>query len=219
MAILTARLYSGAGAIGVLLTLLLCAAQRRPATRLAVAMTRVFALLVVLGCATPAIVAAQTATAPALKAAYLLKFIPFTEWPAVSLAPGGAIALCVVNDRAVADELTVLAKGRLVEGHTLVVSTPKADAAALASCHLLFASGLDAKGSAALIASVAGRPVLTVSDMENFAERGGVVRFFIERGTVQFAINREAAKRAGLGLRHQLLRLAKIVKDQRDGDR
>jgi len=182
-------------------------------------MIRIIALLAWIGWASPSPVAAQTATAPALKAAYLLKFAPFTEWPASSLSPGGAIALCVVNDRAVADELTLLAKGRLVEGHTLVVSTPKADAAALASCHLVFASGLDAKGSAALLAAVAGKPVLTVSDMDNFAELGGVVRFFVERGTVRFAINRDAAQRAGLRLSSQLLSLAKIVKDQRDDSR
>lgn len=182
-------------------------------------MIRLMALLALIGCASASTVAAQTATAPALKAAYLLKFAPFTEWPAASLSPGGAIAVCVVNDRAVAEELTMLARGRLVEGHTLVVSTPKADAAALASCHLLFASGLDAKASAALIGSVAGSPVLTVSDMEDFAERGGVVRFFVERGTVRFAINRDAAQRAGLRLSHQLLSLAKIVKDRRDASR
>ena len=176
----------------------------------------VLALIVV---ASPSIVAAQTATAPALKSTYLLNFARFTEWPASSLPPGGAIALCVVNDRAVADGLADLTRGRLVEGHALVVSTPKADAAALASCHLVFAAGLDAKGTAALIAAVAGKPVFTVSDVDTFAPLGGIAHFFVERGTLKFAINQDAALRAGIRLSHKLLSLAKIVKDDRDAGR
>jgi hypothetical protein len=175
--------------------------------------------MVVALCAVPSTATGQTATAAELKAALLLNFARFTEWPASSLPPGGAIAVCVVNDRAVADGLADLAKGRLVEGHALVVSAPKADAAALASCHLVFASGLDAKGTAALIASVAGKPVLTVSDLNKFAQLGGVAHFFVEQGAFRFAINLEAAQRAGIRLSHKLLSLATIVKEDANAGR
>lgn len=170
-------------------------------------------------CAVPSTATGQTATAPALKAAYLLNFVRFTEWPAAALAPGAPITLCVVNDRVVESLLEDLAKGRIVEGHALVVVTQKPDAAALASCHLVFASDLSAKGTATLIASLARKPVLTVSDLNKFAEHGGVAHFFVEQGTIRFAVNLEAAQRAGVRLSHKLLRLAKIVKDDRDEGR
>ena len=175
------------------------------------------ALLALIVCATPSAAEPQTATAPAVKAAYLLNFVRFTEWPASVLAPGAPITLCVVNNREVANLLTDLVKGRLVEGHALVVATPKPDA--LASCHLLFASDLDAQATAALHASVAGKPILTVSDMDKFAQRGGVVHLFIAQGTIGFAVNINAAQRAGIRLSHKLLSLAKIVKEDRDAGR
>ena len=43
--------------------------------------------------------------------------------------------------------------------------------------------------------------------------------FFVEDGTLRFAINLDAAQRAGLRLSSKLLSLAKIVKDDRDAIR
>jgi hypothetical protein len=162
---------------------------------------------------------AQFATAPALKAAFLYNFAKFTEWPGEALAPGTPLVLCVVNDRAVADTLASLTKGRSVDGHALVVSMIKPDAAALTSCRLLFTSGLDAARSTALLESIAGKPILTVGDADKFAETGGVAGFFVEDGSLRFAINLEAAQRSGVHLSAKLLRLAKIVKDERNGVR
>src|SRR6185437_9701748 len=41
-------------------------------------------------------ISAQNASAPALKAAFLVNFAKFAEWPAGTLAPDGAISFCVV---------------------------------------------------------------------------------------------------------------------------
>lgn len=180
-------------------------------------MTRIIALVALIVCASLPTIAAQTATAPALKAAYLLNFVRFTEWPAAVLESGAPITLCVVNNRAVSTLLADLAKGRMVEGHALIVATPRPNA--FATCHLLFASDLDPQAAASLMASVAGKPVLTVSDMDKFAQHGGVAHFFVEQGTLGFAINLEAAQRARVRLSHKLLSLAKIVKEDRDAGR
>jgi hypothetical protein len=155
----------------------------------------------------------QTVTAPALKAAFLYNFAKFTEWPADALAPGTPLALCVIDDRSVSEALVDLTRGRTIDGHALVVSTMKRDSPALASCRLLFVSGLDATQSGALLESVAGNPVLTVGDLDQFAQIGGVAGFFFENDSLRFAINLDAAKRAGVHLSSKLLSLAKIVKD------
>jgi hypothetical protein len=55
---------------------------------------------------------------------------------------------------------------------------------------------------------------LLVGDSERFANRGGAIGFQIEDKKVHFEINPEAAKRAGLELSSQLLKLARIVKDE-----
>jgi uncharacterized protein DUF4154 len=166
-------------------------------------------------CSRPSSAAAQTATAPALKAAFLYNFAKFTEWPDDALAPGVPLLLCVINDRAVGDMLVDLTRGHAINGHALVVSTMKPDSAELPSCRLLFMSGIDAPRSRALVDSVVGKPVLTVSDFDTFAQLGGVADFFVEHGTMRFTINLEAAQRAGIRLSSKLLSLARIVKDDR----
>jgi uncharacterized protein DUF4154 len=166
------------------------------------------------GCTCTSFASAQTATAPALKAAFLYNFAKFTEWSAEALAPGEPLVLCVMNDRAVGEMLADLTKGHSIDGHALVVSTMKADSTALAPCRLLFASGLDAAQSATLLESVAGKPVLTVSDLDKFAERGGVAQLVVDKGTMGFSVNLEAMRRARILLSSKLLSLARIVKDE-----
>ena len=165
-------------------------------------------------CALTSLASAQTATAPTLKAAFLYNFAKFTEWAADALAPGEPLVLCVINDRAVGEMLADLTKGRRIDGHALVVSTMKPDSAALTPCRLLFASGLDAARSATLLESVAGKPVLTVSDLDKFAERGGVAQLVVDKGTMGFSVNLDAMRRARILLSSKLLSLARIVKDE-----
>ncbi len=56
-------------------------------------------------------------------------------------------------------------------------------------------------------------PVLTVSDADAFAKRGGIVQMFVEDGKMKFRINARSAKRAGLALSSRLLALAELVDD------
>ena len=50
--------------------------------------------------------------------------------------------------------------------------------------------------------------VLTIGDMKDFTELGGVIGFKIEDKQIRFEINLEAAQRAGLKISYKLLRLA-----------
>ncbi|TAK03147.1 MAG: YfiR family protein [Candidatus Manganitrophaceae bacterium] len=54
-------------------------------------------------------------------------------------------------------------------------------------------------------------PVLTVSDIGQFAKEGGMVQLLTEQNRVRFAINVAVIERAGLKPSSQLLKLAQIV--------
>jgi hypothetical protein len=56
-----------------------------------------------------------------------------------------------------------------------------------------------------------GAPTLTVAEMDDFAERGGVIRFRMEGDRVRLDINPSAAARARLRISSELLKLARIV--------
>ena len=65
--------------------------------------------------------AAQRATVPNLKAAFLSNFAKFTEWPADALGSGQSLTLCVLGDAFIAVALERTINGRHHEGHELAV--------------------------------------------------------------------------------------------------
>jgi YfiR/HmsC-like len=162
---------------------------------------------------------AQRVTAPALKAAFLLNFANFVEWPADALGSGQRLSLCVIGDNAVADALEQTIKGRSVDDHALTLLVIKTADGPTGSCHLLYISGFDTKRSDELLFALTGAPIFTVSDDVRFAEKGGVAQLIVENGRVRFAVNMDAARRAHLKISSKLLSLATIVKDPTDGKR
>ena len=55
--------------------------------------------------------------------------------------------------------------------------------------------------------------VLTVSDIDRFARRGGVIGLVLEGDRIRFEVNLKAAERAQLRLSSDLLKLASIVRE------
>lgn len=152
----------------------------------------------------------QDVTEVSLKAAFIYNFAKFTEWPHEVLPAAAPLSACVIGDAAVGEALQRTIKGRMVAGHGISVSRVTAEGA-LQSCHLLYLSGLPAKHAAQIVAGLRGSPVLTISDIDEFARLGGIAQFFVENGKMRFSINLESAKRSRLQLSSKLLALAALV--------
>jgi hypothetical protein len=162
----------------------------------------------------------QDVTEPSLKAAFIYNFAKFTEWPQGTLPATAPFTACVLGASAgggasasaspiqVALERTV--KGRQFAGRQISVVQMRIDGQ-LRSCHLLYLSGVTLAQVAAVLEAVRGAPVLTVSDVDDFARRGGIAQMFVEDGKMRFELNLEAAKRSGLELSSKLLVLAAEV--------
>lgn len=158
---------------------------------------------------------AQTASEPALKAAFVYNFAKFTEWPPDALPDRAPLVMCVIGDAAVAQSLESAVRGRQIGRHALVVQQMKVDGP-LRTCHVLYASDLDNDLAAQMLDVVKRLPVLAVSDLNRFAQMGGTAQLFIEGDRMRFAINVDAAQRNRLHLSSQLLALARLVKDNPD---
>ena len=157
---------------------------------------------------------AQGVSTPELTAAFLFNFVKFTTWPADALRDGGPIVICVSGNDQVADSLVQLTRDKKAEGHPVVVRRTDLDRP-LKECHVVYAASLDASGARELVLAVSGHPILTVSDLEDFAEHGGVANFFIDSGRMRFAVNPDAAERARLRISSRLLTLSRVVRDDR----
>jgi hypothetical protein len=164
-------------------------------------------------CATAAEVHAQTATAPALKAAFVFNFARFSEWPADALPPQSPLTLCVVGDDDVERALEQTVKGQKVADHPVVVVRREPDAVGQ-SCNLVYASRLNRHQYAQLIDASRNTPLLTVSDTSRFAADGGMAELYLEDGKMRFMVNLESVQRSRLRLSSRVLSLAKVVGDQ-----
>jgi YfiR/HmsC-like len=160
--------------------------------------------------ASSAVLASQAVTQPALKAAFLFRFSKFVEWPAEPTGPS-PLTLCVLDDPAVEDALEQLLNDGSVNGR-MVALVKGARNRPLRGCHLIYMGDSDPARVAATLDELKGVPILTVGDGDDFARAGGIIGLFVEDGRMRFAINPDAAQRAGLRLSSKLLSLAKIVK-------
>ena len=119
----------------------------------------------------------------------------------------------MLGDPAFGDVLRNYVKGHPVDGHDIVVSHVTLDAAIPRSCHLLFVSGITARQAAHVVAALNGAPVLTLSDVDQFARVGGMAQLYVEDGRIRFRVNLDNTKRSRLQFSSRLLALATLVKD------
>ena len=151
---------------------------------------------------------AQDVTEPSLKAAFIYNFAKFTEWP--QDAPAATFTACVLGDTAIRDALERIVKGRQLLDRPITVADVRADGK-LQSCQLLYVAGVTPAQLAAILATVRGAPVLTISDIDDFARQGGIAQMFVENAKMRFDLNLEIARRSRLRLSSKLLVLAAHV--------
>ena len=107
-----------------------------------------------------------------------------------------------------------LLDGKSVGGHPLrVVSISAASQVDLARvhAHLLFVARSEGLNVKSFVQQVRTSPILTVSEIPEFARLGGMIEVFEEDGNLRFEINRVSAEQAGLKLSSKLLALARIT--------
>jgi YfiR/HmsC-like len=84
-------------------------------------------------------------------------------------------------------------------------------------CRILFVSGVADLELTRVLQTVEKAGVLTVSDMPQFVERGGMIQFVSQGNKVRFIVNVPAAEQAGLVLSSELLRVAVAVQATKRG--
>ncbi|MBI3831763.1 MAG: YfiR family protein [Planctomycetes bacterium] len=145
-----------------------------------------------------------------VKAGFLLNFIKFAEWPAAALGDKDTpIVIGVLGDNPFGPLLEKTVQNREVDGHKVSVRKYK-QAKDAREAHVLFI-GMKGEQLAGALKALEGSPTLTVGESDAFIDAGGMVRFVIRDEKVGFEINPASAKKAGLKIGAQLLRLAKIV--------
>lgn len=146
-----------------------------------------------------------------IKAVFLLNFTRFIEWPATEgTTANQPIVIGVLGDDPFGYKLDQAVRGEKVNNRPLVVKRI-ARLNGSVDCAALFISQSEKHRVGEILNRLNGQPVLTVSDIPQFAEAGGMVGLVSEEGKIRLRINVEVAKAANLAISSKLLRPAQIV--------
>lgn len=170
-------------------------------------------LLLVLMAAKTAPVRAQEidrVKAAQVKAGYLVNFLRHTDYPPDAVAPDTEpYRIVVLGDAELASALKSAARaGVRVNSRALKVTAAETPPEPLTADLLYLSRGQRAQ-TAAVLAALAGRPVLTVGEDEGFNRAGGMICLSIDGGRIVFDANVVAIRGAGLSMSAKALKLAR----------
>jgi hypothetical protein len=151
-----------------------------------------------------------------IKAVFLFNFTQFVKWPTTAFTNAEEpFCIAILGDDPFDGFLDETVRGEKVDGHPLVVQRYHS-VKDIKDCQLLFVSSSENKRLEQIFAGLNGKNILTVADMDGFAQNGGGICFVTKENKIHFKINLEAAKNANLTISSKMLRLAEIVEPGKD---
>ena len=150
-------------------------------------------------------------TAYQVKATFIYNFTQFVEWPAPAFAHATApIEIGIFGKDPFGSVIDRILRDVHVQGRPIVVrrATQLTD---LQSCQVIFISRSESKFLPHVLREFENRPVLTISDIDQFARIGGMIGFITKENKIRFQINLKATRKAELKISSRVLRLAEII--------
>src|SRR5213594_2670515 len=157
--------------------------------------------------------AAQGGRAPEyqVKAVFLFNFAQFVDWPPEAVPDSKApLVIGVLGGDPFGDLLDATVRGERRGARPFVVQRYQR-VEDITRCEILFISRSVADQPEDVLTRLKNRPILTVSDADRFAERGGMIRFVTDRSRIRLQINPVAAEAAHLTISSKLLRVAEVI--------
>jgi hypothetical protein len=155
-------------------------------------------------------VQAQTTDEYQVKAAYLLNFARFVEWPAAVLPASVPLEIGIVGNDPFGVALEEVLRGKSANGHPIQLRHLHWDDV-LTSCQIIFISTSEEGHLPQILRYIGQSSILTVSDIDRFSLQGGVIEFRMVGNRVRFDINREPAIAARLTISSKLLSVARAI--------
>ncbi len=160
----------------------------------------------------PQVASLQPATAQEtrVKAAYLVKFTQYVNWPATAFDSDTApIVIGVIGPSPLTSDLEQEARRitspRRIEIHTL------STAEEAAHCHAVYFGRSDARQEEAWLLALQEKPILTIGETDRTIKHGAIICLVTAGKNVLFEVSRPAMERASLKISTDMLRYAKKV--------
>lgn len=149
-----------------------------------------------------------------IKAGIVYNFLKFTDWPADVIAKnGGKLNICLFGGDPFDGYLFPL-RGKTAQQYVISI-TQIGEVTQTADCNMVFIHHNEENTLPRLFEFLQEKPVLTISDINNFAYLGGMVEMVKEEERVNLYINETVARNAGINIQHRILKMAKLVSTQK----
>lgn len=145
-----------------------------------------------------------------LKAVFLLRFGSFMEWPPPPAGAEQDFVIGVLGEDGVFPVLEAAVAGETIGGRR-VRAVHFRGVHEVRDCQILFISRSRGSRLRHILNVLRGRPILTVSDIDEFTESGGMIHLRPEGGRFRLRVNIDAARAANISISSKLLRVVEIV--------
>lgn len=142
-----------------------------------------------------------------VKGAILFLFSKFVQYPSNVISSNRPTVIGILGVNPFDNYLQELVTKHTAKNRSFIIKHFKT-VSEVENCHILFISSSEEAKIGSILQKLSRMPILTISDIENFCQKGGIVRLLIVDRNIGFEVNLEAAKKAGLSIGSQMLNLA-----------
>lgn len=149
----------------------------------------------------------------AIKTAFLYNFAKFTHWN--DIPENADLHIQIIGVHPFGKSLSPVASKSIAKHHIKISTLEECNPEQ--PLHILFISQSHEPSLQRILKSVADKQVLTISDIPNFTDNGGMIELIEKGNNIRFRINLDAARKSDIELSSQMLRLADSVINNSSG--
>jgi len=143
-----------------------------------------------------------------LKIALIYQFAKYTRWPASDHVH---MTFCTLGAQPFHERMNQL-MGKKVAGKTISSRhLVTIEQVATHQCQVIYIADSYEDELGSIFSYLSGKPILTVSAIEDFTLKGGMINFVDKAQKQRFEISRRATQKTGLSLSSKLLQVAHIT--------
>jgi len=155
---------------------------------------------------------AQSVADHELKAVFIYNFAHFVSWPKeMNNQTKTSFNFCVVGKSQVNNSLASVIEGEIINGQPAHLIELDESANPL-QCQILFITASAQKQTTAILEKIKGKSILTVGEVKQFTQSGGMICFTHQKKRIHLEINMDNVESGHLKISSKLLRLASLVR-------
>lgn len=148
-----------------------------------------------------------------VKAVFLYNFANFVQWPTNTFQTQDTpFYICIYGQDPFAHFIDLTVENETVQNRIILVKRSQ-ELSNLLNCQILFISNSEQENVDKVLNFIAGKPILTVSDLPRFAEQGGMIEFFFKNKHIRLLINLGITRENNLSISANLLRVSQVINE------